>query len=128
MQPLPPFPKRAGRTKHLLLIEDDPNTREGLANLLHQDGHDVVPVRYGREAFTVLANTAIDLVLCDYQLPDMDGLQLCRELHRSHPELALCIMTAYNHAEFVKAAQSCGVQKIFNKPLDVEALLAALRA
>jgi DNA-binding NarL/FixJ family response regulator len=58
----------------------------------------------------------------------MDGLQLCRELHQAHPELALCLMTAYNHSEFVKAAHSCGVQKIFNKPLDVEALLAAVWA
>jgi CheY-like chemotaxis protein len=112
----------------ILIIEDDLNTRKGLVDLLCQEGYGVVGVRRGREAFEVIANASIDVVLCDYKLPEMDGLNVCLQLRRQQPRLKLFLITAYNSAELVKAVRACGIVKIFNKPLDLDDLFATLQA
>ncbi len=113
---------------HLLIIEDDPNTLSGLQDLLRQEGYRVHGVTRGRQAIQIILAEAIDIVICDYSLPDMDGLQVCRELKRLQPGLKVFLVTAYSNAEIVKAAKECRITKIFHKPLDLEELLAKLAA
>ena len=113
---------------HLLIIEDDPNTLSGLQDLLRQEGYRVHGVTRGRQAIQIILAETIDIVICDYSLPDMDGLQVCRELKRLQPGLKVFLVTAYSNAEIVKAAKECRITKIFHKPLDLEELLAKLAA
>jgi OmpR-family two-component system manganese-sensing response regulator len=112
--------------KKLLLIEDDPNTREGLAALLRLDGHWVQAASNGRAGLELAAATAFDAMLCDYKLPDMSGLEVCRRLRKLHRPLMLFLLTAYNNAEINHAAEDCGVGKIFYKPIDLDDLFATL--
>jgi CheY-like chemotaxis protein len=81
---------------HLLIIEDDPNTLSGLQDLLRQEGYRVHGVTRGRQAIQTILAESIDIVICDYSLPDMDGLQVCRELKRLQPGLKLFLVTAYS--------------------------------
>jgi DNA-binding response OmpR family regulator len=113
---------------HLLIIEDDPNTLSGLQDLLRQEGYRVHGVTRGHQAIQTILAESIDIVICDYSLPDMDGLQVCRELKRLQPELKLFLVTAYSNAEIVKAAKECRIARIFHKPLDLDALLEKLAA
>lgn len=113
---------------HLLIIEDDPNTLSGLQDLLRQEGYRVHGIMRGRQAIQIVLAEAIDIVICDYSLPDMDGLQVCRELKRLQPGLMIFLVTAYSNAEIVKAAKECRIARIFHKPLDVEELLEKLAA
>jgi CheY-like chemotaxis protein len=112
--------------KRLLLIEDDPNTREGLADLLRLDGHVVQAAGNGRSGLELAGAVAFDAMLCDYKLPDMNGLEVCRRLHKLHRPLMLFLLTAYNNAEINHAAKDCGVAKIFYKPIDLDELFATL--
>jgi two-component system response regulator (stage 0 sporulation protein F) len=113
---------------HLLIIEDDPNTLSGLQDLLRQEGYRVHGVTRGRQAIQTILAESIDIVICDYSLPDMDGLQVCRELRRLQPGLKIFLVTAYSSAELIKAAKECSVTKIFHKPLDLDDLLTKLAA
>ncbi len=111
---------------HLLIIEDDPNTLSGLQDLLRQEGYRVHGVTRGRQAIQTILAESIDIVICDYSLPDMDGLQVCRELKRLQPGLKLFLVTAYSNAEIMKAAKESSIVKIFHKPLDLDDLLTKL--
>jgi two-component system response regulator (stage 0 sporulation protein F) len=111
---------------HLLIVEDDPNTLSGLQDLLRQEGYWVCGATRGRQAIQAVLSEPIDIVICDYSLPDMDGLQVCRELKRLQPELRLFLVTAYSNTEVIKAAKECNVTKIFHKPLDLDELLEKL--
>lgn len=113
---------------HVLIIEDDPNTLSGLQDLLQQEGYRVNGVTRGRQAIQTILAMSIDIVICDYSLPDMNGLQVCRQLHYLQPQLQLFLVTAYSNHEIMAAAMECSVIKIFHKPLDVEELLAKLAA
>jgi CheY-like chemotaxis protein len=110
----------------LLIIEDDPNTLAGLQELLSHEGYWVQGVMRGREAFKVARDEPVDIVLCDYCLPDIDGLQVCRELKRLNPQLVTFLVTAYRNAEVVNAAKQCGIEKIIDKPIVPEELFVML--
>jgi two-component system response regulator HydG len=112
--------------KRLLLIEDDLNTREGLADLLRLDGHWVQAVNNGRAGLKLAGMASFDVLLCDYKLPDMNGLEVCRRSQKLHGHLEFFLLTAYNNAEINRAAKNCGVGKIFYKPLDLDDLFMTL--
>lgn len=112
--------------KNLLLIEDDPNTLSGLQDLLRQEGYGVFGVTRGRLALQSIFRESFDIVICDYSLPDMDGLQVCRELRWLRPELRFFLVTAYSNSEIIKAARECRITRVFHKPLDLDELLAGL--
>ena len=112
--------------KRLLVIEDDPNTLHGLEDLLRNDGYWVIGVSRGHQALAVVAREHIDVVLCDYKLPDIDGLQVCNKLRKLQPHLSLFLLTAYSNVEIARGARECGVQKVFQKPLDLDELFRTL--
>lgn len=111
---------------HVLIIEDDPNTLSGLQDLLQQEGYRVNGVTRGQQAIQAILAKSIDIVICDYSLPDMNGLQVCRQLRHLQPQLKLLLVTAHSNHEIVAAARECRVTKIFSKPLDIEELLEKL--
>jgi DNA-binding response OmpR family regulator len=112
----------------LLIIEDDPNTLTGLQELLSQEGYSTRGVMRGRDAYQVVASEPIDVVLCDYCLPDGDGVQLCGKLKRLRPQLSVFLVTAYRSTDIVNAAKSCGVDKIIDKPIMLDELLTTIAA
>jgi two-component system NtrC family response regulator/two-component system response regulator HydG/two-component system response regulator AtoC len=112
----------------LLIIEDDPNTLSGLQELLSDEGYAVQGVTHGYKALEIIAREPIDMVLCDYTLPDIDGLQVCHELKRRYSHLAFFLVTAYRNTEVVNAARRCGVEKIIDKPIVLDELFAILAA
>jgi len=111
---------------HVLIIEDDPNTLSGLQDLLQQEGYRVNGVTRGQQAIQAILAKSIDIVICDYSLPDMNGLQLCRQLRHLQPKLKLLLVTAHSNHEITAAARECRVTQIFFKPLDIEELLDKL--
>jgi len=112
----------------LLIVEDDRNALAGLQELLREEGFFVCGVIDGRRALDTVARETFDMVLCDYCLPGMDGLQLCSELRRSQPHLTFFLVTAYRNPELVHAARQCGIEKVLGKPIVLNELLESLTA
>ena len=111
---------------HLLVVEDDPNTLSGLLELLGDEGYDVNGTMHGNDALQIAAQKPIDMVLCDYNLPDVDGLRVCQRLRKIKPEAILFLTTASDSTTLVDTARKVGVSKIFPKPINLNDLFDTL--
>ena len=69
--------------KHILIVEDEPNTAEMLASYFEAQGYQVTTVGWGKDALSFTKDVLPDLVVLDIRLPDIDGYEVCRQL-RSH--------------------------------------------
>ncbi len=109
----------------ILLVEDDTNTRFGLAEILTSEGYDVVVAEDAEEAFEKV-DWETDLLLSDLQLPGISGLALWNQARQRYPELVSIIMTAFNTPENKLQAEDSGVFSFLNKPLNIDQLLSAI--
>jgi CheY-like chemotaxis protein len=80
----------------ILLVDDEDIVRLGTAEMIRDLGHTVSEARNGAEALAMLADGLIvDAVVTDYKMPRMNGAELARRLHQSHPDLPILIITGY---------------------------------
>jgi CheY-like chemotaxis protein len=105
--PLPPV-------KRILLVEDDPDVRDVLAFLLGKEGYEVRPAPSLGAAMA--QRERFDLYVIDRQLPDGDGLELCRAVKRQHFGARVVIYSGSALPEDHKAAYAAGADAYVNKP------------
>jgi PAS domain S-box-containing protein len=82
----------AGRTGKVMVVEDEPDIRDMIAEVLTRDGHRVIAAASGREALEQLENDEVDLVVSDLRMPDLGGPDLYRLLAERRPHLARRIL------------------------------------
>ena len=112
----------------ILIADDDPVSCRLLDRLLHKWGYDVIAVHGGTEAWEVLqANDAPRVVLLDWMMPRMDGLEVCRRV-REHSAVPIIVLTALDAESDKVAALDLGADDYLTKPFGVEELLARVRA
>ena len=70
-------------SKHVLLVEDEPDLNETISFNLDSEGYEVASVFNGKDALEAIEKKKPDLILLDLMLPDMSGLEICRELRSS---------------------------------------------
>ena len=112
--------------RNLLVVEDNPNTLSGLVTLLGDEGYDVDGVMQGTEALAIAEEKPIDMVLCDFNLPDTNGLQVCQRLRKINPEAIFFLTTAQDSTALTDSAYEYGVKRIFQKPIDMDDLFDTL--
>ncbi len=112
--------------KNLLVVEDNPNTLSGLLELLTDEGYDVNGAMQGDEALEIAEKQPIDMVLCDYNLPDTNGLQVCLRLRKINQHAILFRTTASDSTTLFDTASEYGVAKIFPKPINLDDLFKTL--
>lgn len=110
----------------ILVVEDDPNLREAIVDSLMMKGHQVHEVCNGVEAVKVIAQTSLDIVLSDINMPQMDGLQLLAQVKKNHPWLPMILMTAYGDVGQAVKAMQLGANDYLMKPFEVQELLSLL--
>lgn len=114
----------------VLIAEDDPVSRRLLQNYLQKWGHEVVATTSGAEAWRHFEQEAFPLVISDWMMPELDGLELVRRI-RSHarPGYAYIILvTEKSQKEDVCAGMEAGADDFVTKPFDRDELHARLRA
>ena len=112
----------------VLVIEDNDDTREVLRFMLETEGARVDTAERGEDGVRAAARLKPTIVLCDIGLPDIDGLEVARQL-RAHGDLAaarLIALTGYGQAEDVRNAAEAGFEAHLTKPVNLEQLLALL--
>ncbi|MBP1716923.1 MAG: response regulator containing CheY-like receiver, AAA-type ATPase, and DNA-binding domain [Deltaproteobacteria bacterium] len=101
----------------ILIVEDDESSRNQLKGFLIKKGYRVVAVEDGETALNQFSTGSFDLVLTDFKMPGMDGLQLLHELKRRNPETVVVILTAHGTEKTAVAAMKEGAYDYLTKPI-----------
>ncbi|HEX4406243.1 MAG TPA: response regulator, partial [Polyangia bacterium] len=80
---------------NILLVDDEPDLRVSLGQVLRDEGHAVDMASDGEAAIARLSARSFDLVVSDVRLPKVDGLTLLRRVRREFPSTEVLLMTAY---------------------------------
>jgi two-component system phosphate regulon response regulator PhoB len=116
--------------KKILVVEDERAIREMLAFNLGRAGYEVRPVSDAREARAAIADVHPDLVVMDWMLPDISGLELTRQLKRdaATKEIPVIMLTARAEEDDRVAGLDGGADDYIVKPFSQRELLARIRA
>ena len=113
--PIPePLPMRS---LNVLVVDDEPTSREILAASLKRAGHAVSDTASGGEALARMAESDPDVVFCDVSMPVMDGIELVRRARTAGSEAAFIMMTAYSSVDTAVEAMKAGAFDYMIKPL-----------
>jgi two-component system OmpR family response regulator len=111
----------------VLVVDDEAAIRELLTMVCAYEGWDVVAVDAGEPALTSAAGRRPDVVLLDRMLPDMDGLEVLRRLHREMPALPVVLVTALDSEQDRAAARAAGAVAYLPKPFGLLDLTETVR-
>lgn len=109
--------------KTILIVEDETVLRESLAELLTDEGYEVLQAEDGKAAYDLILQRPVDLVLSDVRMPQMDGLTLLQHLQKTAPETPVVMVTAYGTVESAVAAMRLGARDYLLKPVQFDDVL-----
>jgi two-component system response regulator MprA len=112
----------------ILVVDDDLAVRRSIDRALRLEGYDVVTVGTGTEALETLAQAPPDALILDLQLPDIDGLQVCRHMRSAGDDTPVLMLTARQEIDDRVQGLDAGADDYLIKPFALAELLARLRA
>jgi CheY-like chemotaxis protein len=110
----------------VLLVEDDDDNRELMAEVLESAGYEVVSAPTGAEGLRQLAEGPVQAIVTDVGMPGMGGLEVARAAKRIAPRVPVVVVTGYSEREDIASARGSVVDDVLVKPVDPEALTQAL--
>ena len=111
----------------VLLIEDDPWTRDSFALFFQIEGCRLRSASNANEAIEPLSRGRFDLILCEHWLPGMDGLSLLNQFGAGQTEAVKILITAYRTDPLVEEAGRIGIDDVIQKPITVASLEKSLK-
>jgi two-component system KDP operon response regulator KdpE len=112
---------------HILVVDDEPNILSTVGPLLRSHGYAVVTAISGRSALDVVDEAALDLIVLDLGLPDMDGVEVCR-IARERRTTPIIVLSARGAEADKVRALDAGADDYVTKPFGAQELLARVRA
>ena len=100
---------------------------EGLELLLRGEGYGVSSAETGESGLEKLEQHPYDLLLLDVSLPDRNGLDMLKEIHRRDPQLSVVLITAYGSIDLAKGTLASGARGFLPKPMSPEELRRVVR-
>ncbi len=108
----------------ILVVDDEASIREMIKKGLSQmGGFNVETAQNGAEAIEKIEKEVFDLVLTDLKMPEMDGLELLKNIKGTRPEVMVILMTAYGSIETAVEAMKMGADDYITKPFNIDHLL-----
>jgi len=113
----------------VLLVDDEPEVRSALADMIGTSGHTAFQAAGGKEALAWLdAGQPVDLVLTDLGMPGMTGADVARVVRARWPQLRVGLMTGWDESEGLVSETSAIVDFVIAKPFNLQSLLSAYAA
>jgi two-component system chemotaxis response regulator CheY len=113
----------------ILIVDDSETLREQLKKDLSEKGHQTIEACDGQDALEVLDTTGgVDLILCDVNMPRMDGLTMCQRLHENEKfaKIPIFMLTTESAPEMKTKGKAVGVIAWVTKPYSAAKLLVAV--
>lgn len=111
----------------ILLIEDDRTFSRILEGFLNKHKYAVTPCYEGREGLRTFYSRTFDIVLLDYRLPDMNGLEMLAEIKKASPSVQVIIMTSFSDIRTAVKAIKSGAFEYITKPVNPDELIMLLQ-
>ncbi len=119
----------AAEKKRLLIVEDDVDTAEMLSLFFEKEGYQVVNTAWGQDALKLCQELLPDVILLDIRLPDMDGFEICRQLHSSFQTShipVICLTEKREQIDKIKGLEAGAIDYV-TKPFNLHELKLRVR-
>jgi len=110
----------------ILLIDDDEWIRDSLSLFLESEGCHLLALETAEEGMEALKRQHFDIIIADYKLPIMDGLEFFRKIQKYNSQVIKILITAYGSEELFLEAKGIGIADIIEKPFTTEVIEASL--
>ena len=113
----------------IVLVDDEPDVRIILRRLLASvaDGYTIASVGTGADALAVIAARPVPLLITDYNMPGMSGVELAQRVKATSPATMVVLITAYISAELEQRGKAAGADSIVAKPFSLDQVEAIVR-
>ncbi len=110
------------KSLHIMLIDNDKHVRDSLNVFFEGTRTDLLIFKSGSEGLNSLKYQEIDVVIADYFLPDMDGIEFLSKAAQIHPNAARILMATMTNDEMALGIARAGIDQFVEKPLTVDSL------
>ena len=110
----------------ILLIDDDEWIRDSLRLFFESEGCHITALETAEEGMEELKNQTYDIIIVDYKLPGMDGLEFLKLVKASHPHAMTILTTAYGRKDIFLAARKIGIKDFIDKPFTTQTIEESL--
>lgn len=110
----------------ILIIDDDVTITQVLRLLLNTHGYEVRTANSGRDGIQIIRSEALEAVVLDLMMPDMDGWEVCRQV-RTFSDIPILILSAVSDVKSLNEAKQAGANDYLVKPVPSELLVSRLR-
>lgn len=112
---------------NILIVDDDEMMCSTLSDVLKKMSYEVTSVQNGRDVLYPLQEKIFDLILLDVRLPDMNGLEVLKQIREIDSDPFVIVMTAYAEVQTAVAAMKAGAYDYINKPFEIDELKLAIK-
>jgi CheY-like chemotaxis protein len=109
----------------ILVVDDEAQIRKLIRLVLQQENHMVAEASNGKKAIQHIQDAEINLIIADIVMPDMDGLELIREIRKIHPEIKILAISGAGRGGpelYLKLAEHIGADAVLQKPFTPQQL------
>jgi len=113
--------------KQILIVDDEEDILKTLKEILQRKGYNVILASNGFEALEILENTAVNLIITDIIMPEIEGLEFVQKVTSKKPDLPIVVMSGLANDHYLTAASYFGAVCKLTKPFDTNELLDAIK-
>ncbi len=115
-----------GEALKILVVDDDTDAADSLAEIFELEGHDVTTVYNGENAIEAYREGDFDIAFMDIMMPGKNGVESFFEIRSMRPDAQVYMMTGYSVEQLVQQAIAHGAMGVLSKPIDLNGVLAVL--
>jgi DNA-binding NtrC family response regulator len=107
---------------NILVIDDEAAQRDVLTGYLKKKGYKIFSASSGKEGIELARTNPVDIILSDFKMPDLNGIEVLEQVKKINPEISFVIVTAYGTVENAVKAMRLGAFDYISKPVDLDEL------